>query len=167
RRLGRALEPIRRAQAQRPAREKLLWNRVMFYVWPPIDVQPEDVRAVMARHALTTGALGIETVLGECGLPQPYGRLREGVLRFFSPAGRGVVAEIDDPPTTALQPLDEGVRRVVQARRRGTVHPSELVHLVPGEFQELALDDEGRLVPADRPPGRNDAGIVTGLARTR
>jgi len=165
--LGEALEAIRRAQAQRPAREKLLWNRVMFYVWPPIDVQPEDVRAVMARHARTTGALGIEMVLVDGRLREPDGGLRERVLRFFSPAGRGVVAEIDDPPTTALQPLDEGVRRVVQARRRGTVHPSELVHLVPGEFQELDLDDEGRLVPADRPPGRNDAGIVTGLARTR
>ena len=133
--LGEALEGIRRAQARRPAREKLLWNRVMLYVWPPIDVRPEEVGAVMARHARTTGGLGIEMVLVDGRLREPDGELRERVLRFFSPAGRGVVAEIDDPPARPLQPLDEGARRVVQARRRGTVHPSELVHLLPGRVR--------------------------------
>ena len=33
-------------------------------------------------------------------------------------------------PTRPLQPLDEGARRIVQARRRGTVHPAELVKLL-------------------------------------
>ena len=105
-------------------------------------------------------------VLVDGRLREPGGELRERVLRFFSPAGRGVVAEIDDPPRRPLQPLDEGARRVIQARRRGTVHPSELVHLLPGDFEEHDLDECGRLVPARRPPGVNDAGIVVGLART-
>ena len=40
-------------------------------------------------------------------------RVGDRVLRFFNPAGRGVVVEIDDPPTRPLQPLDEGAQRIV------------------------------------------------------
>jgi len=163
--LGEALDAIRQAQAQRPAREKLMWNRVMLYVWPPIDVHPDEVGAVLARHARTTGGLGIEMVLVDGRLADEHGELRERVLRFYSPAGKGMVAAIDDPPSRPLQPLDEGARRVIQARRRGTVHPSELVHLLPGEFDEHDLENT-QLVPVERPPGRNDAGIVVGLSRT-
>jgi len=165
--LDGALAAMRAAQAQRPARERLLWNRVMLYAWPPIEVRPDEFGPVIARHARTAGGLGIEMTLVDGRLREPDGELRDRVLRFFSPAGRGVVVEIDDPPAHPLQPLDEGARRVIQARRRGTVHPAELVHLLPGEFAELDLDAEGRLSPVDRPSGRNDAGIVAGLATTR
>ena len=175
--LGEALDGIGGVQGRRPARERLLWNRVMFYVWPPIDVHPDVVAAALARHARAAASLGIEMVTMDGRLREPDGELRERVLRLFSPAGRGVVVEIDDPPALPLQPLDEGARRIIQARRRGTVHPSELVHLLPGDFREYDLDGEqdadegavrgaGRLVPVDRPLGCNDAGIVVGLART-
>ena len=164
--LGEALEGIRRAQAGRSARERLLWNRVLLYVWPPIEVDPAELGTTIARHARTAGGLGIEMTIVDGRLREADGTLRERVLRFYSPAGRGVVVETDDPPIRALQPLDEGARRVIQARRRGTVHPSELIHLLPGVFAEHDLDDERGLVPVDRPPGRNDAGIVVGLART-
>jgi acetyl/propionyl-CoA carboxylase alpha subunit/acetyl-CoA carboxylase carboxyltransferase component len=163
--LGEALDAIRDAQQRRPARERLLWNRVMLFVWPPIEVHPDEVGAVMARHARTTGGLGIEMVMVDGRLADEHGVLRERVLRFFSPAGKGVVAEIDEPPSRPLQPLDEGARRVIQARRRGTVHPAELVHLLPGSFEELDLEGD-RLVAVERPPGRNEAGIVVGLSRT-
>jgi acetyl/propionyl-CoA carboxylase alpha subunit/acetyl-CoA carboxylase carboxyltransferase component len=164
--LGAALEGMQRAQARRPAREKLLWNRVMLYVWPPIDVRPDEVGAVIARHARAAANLGLEMVLVDGRLPEPSGELRERALRFFSPAGRGVGAEIGDPPARPLQPLDEGARRIVQARRRGLVHPAELVHLLPGEFSELDLDTTGTLAPAERPLGRNQAGLVVGINRT-
>ncbi|HEX6025677.1 MAG TPA: biotin carboxylase N-terminal domain-containing protein, partial [Solirubrobacter sp.] len=163
--LGAALAGMRHAQAKRPAREKLLWNRVILYVWPPIDLLPEEVGAVIERHARNAAALGIETVLVDGRLRQPDGTLRERVLRFHALAGRGVVAEIDDPPQRPLQPLDEGARRIVQARRRGTVHPAELVHLLPGRFVEHDLDDDGALVPVTRAPGTNVAGIVVGINR--
>ncbi len=165
--LDEALDAIRTAQAGRPARERLLWNRVLMYAWPPIDVHPEEVGAVIARHARAAGGLGIEMTLVDGRLREPDGSLHERVLRFFAPASHGVVVEIDDPPTHPVQPLDEGARRVIQARRRGTMHPSELVHLLPGGFSEHDLDEEGRLVEVDRPPGRNDAGIVVGVASTQ
>jgi acetyl/propionyl-CoA carboxylase alpha subunit/acetyl-CoA carboxylase carboxyltransferase component len=164
--LGEALAAMRRAQAQRPPRERPLWNRVVLHVWPPIDVETDEVRAAIARHARTTGGLGIERVVLNGHVPGPDGHLREKALRFFSPAGRGVVAEVVDAPTEPLQPLDEGARRIIQARRRGTVHPAELVQLLPGEFEELDLDADGALAPAGRPLATNDAGIVVGLATT-
>jgi acetyl/propionyl-CoA carboxylase alpha subunit/acetyl-CoA carboxylase carboxyltransferase component len=164
--LGEALEAMRAAQAQRSVRERLLWNRVILYAWPPVELRPDEVGAVIARHAPATAGLGIEAVLVDGRVRDERGELRARVMRFYSPSGRSVVAAIDDPPTRPLQPLDEGARRVIQARRRGTVHPSELVHLLPGDFVEHDLDG-GRLVPVDRPPGVNEAGIVVGLARTR
>ena len=101
------------------------------------------------------------------------------MLRFFNPAGRGVVMEIDDPPTEPLRVLDEGAARIVSARRRGTVHPAEIVKLLaperaepgaaipPGEFVEHDLDDADRLVPVERPAATNEASIVVGLVRNR
>ena len=81
---------------------------------------------------------------------------------------------------TPLQPLDEGAQRIVAARRRGLVHPAEIVKLLApprgrrlaagqpaGEFVEHDLDDDGRLVPVDRPPATNTGGIVVGLIRNR
>ena len=63
----------------------------------------------------------------------------------------------------------------MQARRRGSVHPAELVKVLAperarprprgiprGEFIEHDLDAEGHLVPVDRPPAMNEAGIVVG-----
>ena len=61
------------------------------------------------------------------------GQLHERELRLFAPAGRGVIVEIDEPATRPLQPLDEGARRIVQARRRGSVHPAELVKVLAPE----------------------------------
>ena len=111
------------------------------------------------------------------------GRLREAggrerVLRFFSPTGRDVIVEVDDPPTQPLRPLDESALRMISARRRGLLHPAEIVKLlapahsdgVPahqpaGRFVEHDLDAAGRLVPVDRPPATNPAGVVVGLIR--
>ena len=56
-----------------------------------------------------------------------------------------------------------------RARARGTVYPYEIVPLLTGTggtFTEHDLDESGRLVPVDRPPGRNRAGIVAGLVST-
>jgi acetyl-CoA carboxylase carboxyltransferase component len=104
---------------------------------------------------------------------------REVVLRFFSPAGRGVVVEIDSLPTQPLQPLDEGTQRIVSARRRGLVHPAEILKVLapergapgaaipPGTFTEYDLDADGRLATVRRPPAMNRAGVVVGLVRNR
>ena len=176
--LTEALQALRRFQNRRPPRERLLWNRVRLNVWPEIDLQPEEAGAVIDRYARETEGLGIEIVIIRGKMRDPRGTLRDLELRLFAPAGRGVLVELEEPPTRPLQPLDEGARRIVQARRRGSVHPAELVKVLAperpdrarriprGEFVEHDVGDNGHLVPVDRPPAMNEAGIVVGLARS-
>src|SRR6185437_15964695 len=63
-------------------------------------------------------------------------------------------------------------QKVQRARRRGNVYPYELTAMIAGrggEFREYDLDpsaDPPRLVPVDRAPGGNQAGIVVGVAST-
>ncbi|HEX2415216.1 MAG TPA: biotin carboxylase N-terminal domain-containing protein, partial [Thermoleophilaceae bacterium] len=175
--LVEALEAMRAFQAPREPRRRPLWNRVQLYAWPVIDLAPEDLRTVFQRYARATGGLGIELVELR-GVMEHEGERRERELRFLSPAGRGVVVEVDDPPEQPLRPLDEPARRIVQARRRGTVHPAELMRLLapahrdggrselpPGEFTEHDLDEDGRLVRVERRPALNEASVVVGLVR--
>jgi len=187
--VGQAFGAMRAYQARQSARNRLQWNRLSLYAWPTMDFDPEEAREVIRRFARQTVGLGLE-------LAQLRGRMRDGpdgaernrVLRFFNPAGRGVVVEIDDPPTEPLKPLDEGAQRIVSARRRGMVHPAEIVKLLAperadpgaaipaGDFVEHDLDTApsgddgaggGQLVPVDRPPATNSASIVVGLVRNR
>jgi len=177
--LAEALESLRRFQSRRAPRERLLWNRVRLNVWPDVDLMPEETGALIDRYARETEGLGIETVIIRGRLRDPRdGVVRDRELRLFAPAGRGVIVEIDEPATRPLQPLDEGARRIVQARRRGSVHPAELVKVLAperpdiprriprGEFVEHDLDAQGALVPVDRPPAMNEAGIVVGVTRS-
>ncbi|HXW58651.1 MAG TPA: carboxyl transferase domain-containing protein [Solirubrobacteraceae bacterium] len=166
------LETIRRVQAHRPPSRRLQWNRVLLHVWPTIELSAEEIQGLVTRLAPATNGLGIEMSLVRGRLREADGTVRERVLRFVTPTGRGVVVEVEDPPTKPLQPLDESVRRIISARRRGTVHPVEIVRLLApsyasaerpaGAFVEHDLDEQGRLVPVERPPAANSAGVVVG-----
>ncbi|MGZ8648558.1 MAG: carboxyl transferase domain-containing protein, partial [Solirubrobacteraceae bacterium] len=171
-----ALEGIRRFQAPRKASRRLQWNRIVLHVWPIVDLAPEEIRSLVTRLAPAAVGLGVEMLLVQGRSRQAGGR--ERVMRFFTPTGRGVVVEVDVPPTEPLQPLDEGVQRMISARRRGLLHPAEIVKLLApahgeeaaadqpaGQFVEHDLDPSGRLVPVDRPPATNPAGVVVGLIR--
>ena len=162
-----AFESMRSVQSGRRPRERLLWNRLLLYVWPVMDFGPEDAGAIIERFTRITAELGIELVMVR-GRVMEHGFERERVLRLFNPAGRGVTVEVTDPPTQPLQPLDEGAQRIISARRRGTLHPAEIVKLLdPDGFVEHDLDDEGDLMPVDRPAATNRASIVVGLIRNR
>ncbi|HET8951911.1 MAG TPA: hypothetical protein VFN44_15425, partial [Solirubrobacteraceae bacterium] len=177
--LVHALEGIRAYQAHRTPSRRPQWNRIVLHAWPVIDLTPEEIRSLVRRLAPSTAGLGIEMVLVQGRLRQADGGVREAVVRLFAPGGgRDVVVEIDDAPTEPLRPLDEGARRVVAARRRGLLHPAEIVKLLApahgdaaaarqpvGEFVEHDLAPDGWLVPVDRPAATNPAGIVVGLIR--
>ncbi len=169
------LEAIRRFQARRAPMARLHWNRVLLYAWPTIELTPEEIRAFVIRLGPATAGLGIEVLLVRGRLRRPDGAVRDAVLRVYTPpAGQSVVVEVGDPPTAPLQPLDESARRIVSARRRGALHPAEIVRQLapargtaerpPGEFVEHDLDD-GRLVPVERPPATNPTGVVVGTIR--
>ena len=173
-----ALESIRGFQSRRKPSRRLQWNRIGLYVWPTIELQPDDLRRILRRGVPSPAGLGIEMVLIAGRVREADGREREGVLRVFSPVGEEVVIEFDDRLTLPLKPLDESAQRVITARRRGMLHPAELVKLLApprgrlatagqpqGEFVEHDLDADGRLVPVERPPATNTAGVVVGLVR--
>ena len=89
----------RRPVAARPPRPPAVESRAALRLARGGRSSPTRPREVITRLARMSDGLGIEMV-----------QLRVGdrVLRFFNPAGRGVVVEVGDPPTRPLQPLDEG-----------------------------------------------------------
>ena len=171
------LEAIRAFQARRPLHRRLMWNRVVLHAWPVIELDPEEIRALIERLAPRTAGLGLEMVAIQGRLRDGDGTVRVRMLRFFVPTGHDVVVEVEDPPTEPLRPLDEGTRRISSARRHGTLHPAEIVKLLArtggysnaarpgGEFVEYELSEAGRLEPVSRPPGTNPSGIVVGTVR--
>ncbi len=174
-----AVEGIRHFQAHRKPSRRPQWNRIQLYVWPVIEFSPAEVGRMVRRLASSMRGLGIEMLMVGGRMREPDGRERERVIRFFTPSGSGVVMEVDDPPTHPLNPYDEATERIVSARRRGTLHPAEIVKLlVPsrsgdgtpadqpaGDFTEHDLDDTGRLVPVERQLATNPGGIVVGIVR--
>ncbi|HEY1776870.1 MAG TPA: carboxyl transferase domain-containing protein [Solirubrobacteraceae bacterium] len=171
-------EAMRAFQSRRSSRERLHWNRVLLYAWPAMEFDPDEARAVITRLARMSAGVGLEMVLLRVRVAEGAGGPeREVVLRFFNPAGRGVVMEIDPLPTEPLQPLDEGAQRIVAARRRGLVHPAEIVKVLapgqpasgaaipPGEFTEYDLEADDQLVAVQRPRALNRAGVLVGLVR--
>ncbi|HWE12507.1 MAG TPA: carboxyl transferase domain-containing protein [Solirubrobacteraceae bacterium] len=171
-------EAMRAFQSRRSSRERLHWNRVLLHAWPVMEFDPDEARPVVTRLARMSAGVGLEMVLLKVRVAEGTGGPeREVVLRFFNPAGHGVVMQIDPTPTDPLQPLDEGAQRIVSARRRGLVHPAEILEVLapghpatgatipPGEFTEYDLDAEGELVAVRRPRALNSAGVVVGIVR--
>ena len=167
--LSACMNGIRREQARRGNR-RLDNNRVVLYVWPVLEVPLPQVESIAGYIAPLTAGAGLEEV-------QVVGRFRESAdapvrelaIRFSYRAGAGVVVNVTEPPTEPMRPLDEYTQKVQRSRARGTVYPYELIPILTGaegNFIEYDLDDAGKLVPVDRPYGRNKAGLIVGLIST-
>ena len=183
--LMEALAGIRRFQARRAPDERLQWNRVLLYAWPPVDLQPDELDALVLRLAPLAEGLGLEKVAVRCRLPDPQGgELRDLVLEISNLSAGGMVLRFRKPKEAPLKPLREYAQKVVDLRRRGLPYPYEVVKLLApprrdaqaglpaGEFVEHDLDgsqDVGvgvdRLVPVERPYGANQANVVVGVIR--
>ena len=178
--LMEALAAIRRVQSRRPAERRLLWNRVVVYVWPPLRLTPAETDGLVRRLAPRAEGHGLQKVaVRTLVADRRGGPPRDWVLEIGNPTGRGLTLRFRRPADRPLKPLDEYARRVVAMRRRGLVYPYELIRRLtsvrrgplgdefppPGEFVEHDLDADGRQVPVDRPWGRNSANLVVGLIR--
>ena len=165
--LAACLDGIRRAQSQRGTKRRLDGNRVVLYLWPVVEVPLERVGVVARNSAPLTVGVGLEEITLMARLQdKPDAPPRDVALRFSYRSGAGVVVTMTEPPTEPLLPLDEYTQKVQRARARGTVYPYELIPLLTGSagtFTEYELDDNGRLVPVDRPYGHNRAGFVVGV----
>ncbi|MCK6553794.1 ATP-grasp domain-containing protein [Candidatus Binatia bacterium] len=176
--LMEALSSIRRVQAERTSHNRFVWNRILLYVWPPLDLHADELNEVMHKLAPATEGLGIEQVVVRARMPQPEtGELRDTVLRMSNPTGSGLLLTSGPPPDRPLEPLSEYDLKVLRMRQRGLVYPYEIVRMLtptrdaaqaefpPGDFVEYDLDAGNRLVPVERPAGNNAANIVVGVVR--
>ncbi len=168
--LAACLDGIRRVQAQRPPNRRLHGNQVLLYVWPSVEVPLDELLEITRTLAPVTAGLGLEEVLIEARVhAPPDGELRNLALSVSHQPGVGVTLSVADPPTAPLPTLDDYAQKALRARRRGTVYPYEVVPALTregGTFTEYDLDDDGRLVPVDRPFGGHSAGVVIGVVRT-
>ncbi|HKH99664.1 MAG TPA: carboxyl transferase domain-containing protein [Candidatus Sulfotelmatobacter sp.] len=177
--LMEALATIRLFQSRRRPQERLYWNRVFLYVWPPLNLKPDELRDIVRRLVPATEGLGLEQVVVRARIPNPStGELRDLVVRISSPIGSGLLITFRPADKLlALKSLSEYDQKVVRVRQRGLVYPYEIIKMLtpgredahtefpPGDFVEYDLDAEKRLVPVDRPYGKNRANIVAGVIR--
>ncbi len=169
---------IRQVQLQRVPEERLHWNRVLLYVWPSTTLQVGELQTVIRRMARQTEGLGLEKVALRVDMADPQtGVLQNKILSFSNPAGRGIVFRFSLPTDQLVRPLSEYDQKVVRMRQRGLNYPYEIIRtltpqgeaihaeLPPGTFTEYDLDENFKLVPAERPYGRNTANVVVGVIR--
>jgi acetyl/propionyl-CoA carboxylase alpha subunit/acetyl-CoA carboxylase carboxyltransferase component len=174
-----AIAGMRLFQSHRPANKRLYWNRIFLYVWPPLNLQRDELRDIVRRLQPAAEGLGLEQVVVRARIASPAtGELRDMVVRISSPVGRGLL--ITFRPADKLQPikpLGEYEQKVVRMRQRGLIYPYEIIKMLTpprentradfpaGDFVEHDLDAEGRLIPVDRPHGQNKANIICGVIR--
>jgi acetyl/propionyl-CoA carboxylase alpha subunit/acetyl-CoA carboxylase carboxyltransferase component len=177
--LAEALAGIRIFQSRRRPHERLHWNRVFLYVWPPLILGRDELHDIVHRLAPSTEGLGLEQVIVRARIPNPAtGELRDMIVRISIPGGNEIL--ITYRPADKLgpiKPLAEYDQKVVRMRQRGLMYPYEIIKMLtpsqhdtraefpPGEFVEYDFDANQQLVPVLRPYGMNKANIVVGLIR--
>ena len=177
--LTEALAAIRLYQSRRNPKERLYWNRVFLYVWPPLNLRSDELQAIVRRLVPATEGLGLEQVVVRARIPNPStGELRDMVIRISRPTGSGsLITFRPADKLLPLKPLSAYEQKVIRLRQRGLIYPYEIIRMLtpategtrsefpPGDFVEHDLDANGRLVPVDRPYGENQANIILGLVR--
>jgi acetyl-CoA carboxylase carboxyltransferase component len=174
-----AFAAIRHAQSRRPARQRLLMNRVILYVRPEWAVPADVWRDLTHRLAPSAKGLGLEKVVVRIQVPSAAtGGAEAAVLHVENIAVHGVTVRMEPPGDAPIRPLSGYGQKVLKARRMGFPYPYELIRLLApppatssdfpsGDFVEhdLAVPDDNRLEPIDREPGANTAGLVVGIIR--
>jgi len=175
--LSKCLVAIRREQSSRTSRNRYQWNRVHLFLWPPLDLRPDEINAIAHKLAPETAGLGLERIVVQGDIRNPAtGKLEPKLLDVSNRGRRGLRVRLRDLPTHPMRPRSAYEQSVVRLRQRGLMHPYEIIAMVTpgqdsdeqsdfprGEFQEYDLDDSGQLVPVDRSPGENAANIIIGL----
>lgn len=164
-----AVDAIRNIQAQRPQNKRFDTNRIMMYVWPATELSMDELHALVQRILPTAAGAGLEEVQFLARQRRASGELTEVAVRITLEPGGGARLHVGEPSTELVQPLDDYRQKVLRAARRGNVYPYELTGLLAGPdggFVEHDLDEQGALVPVDRPRGRNTAAIVAGVVTT-
>ncbi|MFI5783454.1 carboxyl transferase domain-containing protein [Nocardia sp. NPDC051570] len=164
--IATCLDSIRRAQSRRPSAKRFNTNRIVMYIWPPIDLSPAEFETVVGRVEPTAAGAGLEEILIIARQRDPQsGELAKVAVHIAFDAAGGTAVTVNGRTDEAVEPLDEYRQKVLRASSRNTVYPYELTGLL-GDFAEYDLDADHALVPVDRPKGRNTAAIVAGVVST-
>lgn len=176
--LMEALESIRLYQSHLPTHRRLPWNRVLLYVWPPLELPVEEFLELMRKLWPASEGLGLERIVVHAKIADPgTGEVRSRMLHISNPGGRELLLRESGPIETPIATLSEYRQKVVQLRQRGYIYPYEIIEMLtpesegtrsqvpPGHFAEYDLDEGNRLIPVDRPYGKNETGIVVGIIR--
>jgi acetyl/propionyl-CoA carboxylase alpha subunit/acetyl-CoA carboxylase carboxyltransferase component len=174
-----ALTAIRRAQLRRSADDRLHWNRVTLFVRPPLALSRSEIEHLARRISGQADGLGLEKIVIRADMPNDAGELTDMTLSIAVAAGRAPVLRYSAPSEAPLRTLSDYDQKVVRMRQRGLAYPYEIIRMMTpdhagpgsdlpeGSFTELDLDQNGALVPVDRPYGHNTANIVVGLLTNR
>jgi acetyl/propionyl-CoA carboxylase alpha subunit/acetyl-CoA carboxylase carboxyltransferase component len=164
--LAACLDSIRRVRIEQGTK-RLDANRVALHVWPPLEVPLDDVPALVRRIGPLTINSGLDEVIIRASIKDPEtSQPRKVAIRFSFAPGAGIVANVTEPPTEPLRPVDGYQQKVQRSAARGLVYPYELIPLLTGSegrFVEYDFDESGELGPVDRPYGRNTAGLIVGV----
>ncbi|WP_067474948.1 ATP-binding protein [Nocardia amamiensis] len=164
--IATCVDSIRRAQSRRPSAKRFNTNRVVVYIWPPLDLTPAEFETIVERVEPTTAGAGLEEILIIARQRDPKtGELIKVAVHISFDATGGTEVTVNGRTDDPVEPLDEYRQKVLRARSRNTVYPYELTGLL-GEFAEYDLDSDHALVPVDRPEGHNTAAIVAGVVTT-
>lgn len=177
--LMEALAAIRLFQSRRAPQQRLFWNRVFLYVWPPLTLRQDELHEIVRKLAPAAQSLGLEQVVVRARIPNPgTGELRDMVVRISSPIGSGLLITFRPADKLrSLKPLTPYDQKVIRVRQRGMVYPYEIIKMLTpaeedtraefpsGDFVEYDFNSEGRLAPVDRPYGQNRANIIVGIIR--
>ncbi|WAC55512.1 carboxyl transferase domain-containing protein [Gordonia sp. SL306] len=162
--LASCVDSIRRAQ--RPSGRTADTNRIIMYIWPPMDVTAEELAAIAGYIRAIAAGVGLEEVqLIARRRDHDTGILSKVAVRFSINATGGFDVSVGEPSDEPIEPVDGYRQKVLRAAKRNTVYPYELAGLL-GEFSEYDLNAEQVLVPVDRPKGGNTAAMVVGVVTT-
>lgn len=177
--LTETIAAMRLFQSRRLTYQRLHWNRIFLYLWPPLNLERDELRDMVERLLPQTHGLGLEQVAVRARIPNPAtGELRDIIVRVSSPAGTGTL--ITFRPAEQLQPmkpLGEYEQKVIRMRQRGMIYPYEIVKMLtpdikgtradfpPGDFVEHDLSSDEHLIPVERLYGQNQANIIAGVIR--
>jgi acetyl/propionyl-CoA carboxylase alpha subunit/acetyl-CoA carboxylase carboxyltransferase component len=175
--LAQAFADMRRALQGQPPRQRPISNRVVLYVRPRWDVPASTWHSIAHRLAPLAAGLGLEKVAVRIRTPDDAtGGPREAILDVENVEDGAITVRARPPRARPIQSLTEYKQKALRAQRLGLPYPYELIRMLTpppgapadfpaGEFVEYELADDGRseLVPVDRPYGRNQAAIVTGV----
>ena len=143
-------------RAQRGSTNLSSANRIIMYVWPPIDASSDDLATIADHIRGTTADVGLEEVqLIARRRDRETGELRKVSIRFSVNATGGFDVSVGEPSTDPIEPVDEYRQKVLRAAKRNTVYPYELAAIL-GDFTEYDLDADDTIeLKIDRPDRRD------------